>query len=321
MREKILYLEGIEPVEIYGIKNSKLDIIKSFFSKLKIVCRGNEIKVIGDEQEINRFETLFYKLLQHFEKYNSLTQNDIKEILKQSEASSLSVKNDSSIIVYGTNGKIIKARSKNQQKFVDHTLKHDLVFGIGPAGSGKTYTAIAMAVRALRNKEVKRIILCRPAVEAGEHLGFLPGELKEKMDPYLQPLYDALFDMIPSKKLEDYFDYGIIQIAPLAFMRGRTLNNAFVILDEGQNATVSQIKMFLTRMGIGSKFLVTGDITQIDLPKKNLSGLVQAVKILNDTKGISIIQFDRNDIIRHKLVKNIVDAYAKEDEKNNYNKT
>lgn len=317
MNEKIIYLEGIDPVSIYGVKNSRIETLKGFFPKLKIVARGNEVKIIGDDEEILKFEEKFFLILQHFEKYNSITDGDIKNILNSSE--NREEITDANFIIFGKNGKLIQSRSKNQKVLVDKALKDDLIFAVGPAGTGKTYTAIALAVRALRNKEIKRIILSRPAVEAGESLGFLPGELKEKLDPYLQPLYDALFDMIPAKKLEEYFDHGIIQIAPLAFMRGRTLSNAFVILDEAQNATINQLKMFLTRMGMGSKFIVTGDITQIDLPKKNQSGLLQAIRILNGIDGISIIHFDRGDIVRHKLVRDIVDAYHDDEEKKNGN--
>lgn len=318
MNEKIIYLEGIDPVQIYGVKNSRIETLKKSFPKLKIVARGNEVKVIGDNNEILKFEEKFYLILQHYEKYNSITDSDINQIVNNVE--NRPKENQENFIIFGKNGKLIQARSKNQQVLVDREVLDDLIFAIGPAGTGKTYTAIALAVRALRNKEIKRIILSRPAVEAGESLGFLPGELKEKLDPYLQPLYDALFDMIPAKKLEEYFDNGIIQIAPLAFMRGRTLSNAFVILDEAQNATVNQLKMFLTRMGMGSKFIVTGDITQIDLPKKNQSGLLQAVRILKNIKGISIIHFDRGDIVRHQLVKDIVDAYHVDEEQKNGNR-
>ncbi|MCK4661534.1 MAG: PhoH family protein [Bacteroidales bacterium] len=307
MSEKILYLEGIDPVDIYGVNNTKIELIKSFFSKLKIITRGNEIKAIGEEIEIDKFEKKFFKILAHFEKYNSLSERDIKNIIDKTTKNG--IENDNNTLLYGKNGKIIKARSENQQLLVDHSRINDLIFVVGPAGSGKTYIAIALAVQALKNKEVKRIILSKPAVEAGEHLGFLPGEIKEKLDPYIQPLYDALYDMLPSKKIEDYFENGTIQIAPLAFMRGRTLNNAFVILDEAQNATVNQLKMFLTRMGNGSKFVVNGDITQIDLPNRQSSGLLQAIKILINIDGISIIHFDKTDIVRHKLVKHIVEAY------------
>jgi phosphate starvation-inducible protein PhoH and related proteins len=317
MNEKIIYLEGIDPVNIYGVKNSRIESLKSFFPKLKIVARGNEVKIFGDDEEILKFEEKFFQIVQHYEKYNNITESDIKNIMNSvSEKDEIT---DENFIIFGKNGKFIQSRTKNQYRLVNRATKDDLIFAVGPAGTGKTYTAIALAVRAYRNKEVKRIIISRPAVEAGESLGFLPGELKEKLDPYLQPLYDALFDMIPAKKLEEYFEQGIIQIAPLAFMRGRTLSNAFVILDEAQNATINQLKMFLTRMGMGSKFIVTGDITQIDLPKKNQSGLLQAIKILDGIKGISIIHFDRSDIVRHQLVKDIVDAYHDDEEKMNGN--
>lgn len=311
MVEKIIYFETIEPVDFFGVNNSNIDLLKTKFSKIKIIARGHEMKLIGDENEINIFEKKFDLLIQHLEKYNSLSNSDIERITNNNIEKKAISKNNDDVLVFGNNGKAIKAITPNQKVMVEKYNNNDLVFAIGPAGSGKTYTAIAMAVRALKNKEVKRIILSRPAVEAGERLGFLPGDIKEKIDPYLQPLYDALFDMLPARKLESYIKDGVIQIAPLAFMRGRTLDNAFVILDEAQNTTLNQLKMFLTRMGKFSKFTVTGDITQIDLPRKRDSGLIQAINILKDIKGIGIVYLDSADIIRHKLVKAIVEAYEK----------
>lgn len=317
MIEKTLYLEGIDPLTIYGANNINLEKIKSHFSKIKIIARGNELKVLGENKHINDFEQKIEYIIDFVHDKNKLTIDDIDNILA-SEGENLYKSNDhdESILIYGNNGKIITAKTINQKKLVEEYQNSDLLFAIGPAGTGKTYTAIALAVRSLRNKEVKKIILTRPAVEAGENLGFLPGDLKEKMDPYLQPLYDALRDMIPHKKLSGYIEEGVIEIAPLAFMRGRTLSNAFVILDEGQNTTVNQLKMFLTRMGKNAKFIITGDITQIDLPEKQGSGLVEALKILKGIKGISRIEFDSRDIIRHRLVKYIVKAYNDKVDKN-----
>jgi phosphate starvation-inducible protein PhoH and related proteins len=312
MFEKIIYLEGIDPVHIYGINNSLFEVIKSAFPKLRLIARGDEIKALGERTAIENFEDKLQDLIEYFNKYNSLTAEDIEEILHPSGARKL--KQDTAeedVIIYGHSGKVIKARTVNQIKLVKEYEHNDLLFAVGPAGTGKTYTAIALAVRALRDKEVKRIVLTRPAVEAGEKLGFLPGDVKEKLDPYLQPLYDALHDMIPVKKLATLMEDNTVQIAPLAFMRGRTLDNAFVILDEAQNATINQLKMFLTRMGKSARFVVTGDLTQIDLPDKSSSGPVYALKILKNIKGISVIEFDQRDIIRHKLVKFIVKAYEK----------
>jgi phosphate starvation-inducible protein PhoH and related proteins len=310
MIEKSIYLEGIEPLHLYGANNILLDKIRSFYPKLKIIARGHEIISIGDEKEIKGFEEKIKLLISFFHKYNKITQSDIEELFASGDMPWIADKEyDSDILVYGNHGKLIKAKSINQQKLVDEYNENDLLFALGPAGTGKTYTAIALAVRALRNKEVRRIILTRPAVEAGENLGFLPGDLKEKLDPYLQPLYDALRDMIPTKKLMGFLEDGTIEIAPLAFMRGRTLDNAFVILDEGQNTTINQLKMFLTRMGKNAKFIVTGDITQVDLPSRTPSGLIKAIEILNNIHGISIIRFDIRDVVRHKLVKKIIEAY------------
>ncbi|MBT3385746.1 MAG: PhoH family protein [Prolixibacteraceae bacterium] len=310
--DKQILLEGIDPLEFFGINNSKLDLIKKLFPKIKITGRGNSLYIQGEPNEIILFEKKFALILDHFFQFNILTEQTIQEILASGISSMEENGNgDKDIIVFGNNGKPIRGRTPNQRRLFEESFKNDLIFAIGPAGTGKTYTAIALAVKALKNKEIKKIILSRPAVEAGENLGFLPGDLKEKIDPYLQPLYDALQDMIPPKKLEEFMKDGTIQIAPLAFMRGRTLSNAFVILDEAQNTTVNQLKMFLTRMGLNAKFVVTGDVTQIDLPKRSNSGLLHAMKILEKIKSISIIQFDKRDIVRHRLVRDIVDAYEK----------
>jgi phosphate starvation-inducible PhoH-like protein len=312
MTEKLISLEGIDPIYVFGVNNVSLDLMRKHFPKLKIMTRGNEVKVSGDLECVELFESRLLSMVDYFHKYNSLSEDEIEEILVPRGKHLLKTAEDAeNVIVYGVNGKLIKARTVNQLKLVNDYDDNDLMFAIGPAGTGKTYTGIALAVRALRNKEIKRIILTRPAVEAGEKLGFLPGNVKDKLDPYLQPLYDALNDMIPAKKLDTLIDEGYVQIAPLAFMRGRTLDNAFVILDEAQNATVSQMKMFLTRMGRNAKFIVTGDVTQIDLPDKSKSGLLSALTILKNIKGISIVEFDSRDIIRHRLVKYIVAAYDK----------
>jgi len=322
MIEKTIYLEGIDPLTIYGANNINLEKIKSHFLKLKIIARGNELKVLGESNEIEVFENKLEYIIEYAQEKNRLSADDIESILNSDDSSTLRATADNEdVLIYGEHGKIIKAKTINQKRLVDEYENNDLLFAIGPAGTGKTYTAIALAVRALRNKEVNRIILTRPAVEAGENLGFLPGDLKEKMDPYLQPLYDALRDMIPAKKLSGYIEEGIIEIAPLAFMRGRTLSNAFVILDEGQNTTVNQLKMFLTRMGKNTKFIITGDITQIDLPEKRVSGLVKALGLLKDIKGISRIDFDSRDIVRHGLVKYIVHAYDQQSEKDRNKQT
>lgn len=313
MIEQLIYLEGIDPAVLYGVNNNLLDKLKSFFPKLKIVARGNEIRVYGEEDEIARFDDLVHLLIEHIQKYNRLTDNDLDRYFTGEFFPEAGSEDQSGILVYGNHGKLISARTINQRQLVNAYNTNDLVFAIGPAGTGKTYTAIALAVRAFKNKEVKKIILTRPAVEAGEHLGFLPGDIKEKLDPYLQPLYDALHDMIPVRKLKDYIEDGTIQIAPLAYMRGRTLDNAAVILDEAQNATKNQLKMFLTRMGKSAKFLVNGDITQIDLPDRSMSGLTYALDVLKGVRGLTIVNFDERDIIRHKLVKLIVKAYEKED--------
>jgi phosphate starvation-inducible protein PhoH and related proteins len=312
MIEKTIYLEGIDPVNIYGVNNASFDLIRTAFPKLKIIARGNEIKAVGDRNTINNFEDKLNTLIEYYQKYHSLNHDEINEIIFPTGKHNLkSEELDKDVLIYGHSGKVIKARTINQFRLLEEIENNDLLFAVGPAGTGKTYTAIALAVRALRDKQVKKIILTRPAVEAGEKLGFLPGDVKEKLDPYLQPLYDALNDMIPVKKLNTYMEDGTIQIAPIAFMRGRTLDNAFVILDEAQNATINQLKMFLTRMGKDAKFVVTGDLTQIDLPDKRSSGLIYALNILRNIKGISIIEFDQRDIIRHRLVRYIVEAYEK----------
>jgi phosphate starvation-inducible PhoH-like protein len=310
MIEKTIYLEGIDPLTFYGTGNKNLDKLKSCFPKLKIIARGVEMKVIGDHSAIGRFEDDIDRLLEFVQQRNQLTVEDIENILmKKAGAGTAPDLPDEDVIVYGNQGKAVQAKTINQKRLILEYGQNDLIFAIGPAGTGKTYTAIALAVRALKNKEVKRVILTRPAVEAGEKLGFLPGDMKQKLDPYLQPLYDALGDMIPHKKLESYIEEGIVEIAPLAYMRGRTLGDAFVILDEGQNTTVNQLKMFLTRMGKNAKFIVTGDVTQIDLPERRQSGLIMAVKLLSGIKGISFVEFDTRDIVRHRLVKHIVHAY------------
>lgn len=306
MSEKVLEINSISPLELYGANNKKLTFIKQFFPKLKIVARGNQLKLIGEEEVIHQFELKFGLMLEHYNKYQRLTQSNIERIIMEDAAA---LEGDDDTLLHGTHGRIIKARTANQRKMVSESEKNDMVFAIGPAGTGKTYTAVALAVRALKNKEVKRIILTRPAVEAGENLGFLPGDLKEKLDPYLQPLYDALRDMIRIEKLNEYLETNVIQIAPLAFMRGRTLDKAFVILDEAQNTTTSQMKMFLTRMGMSAKFIVTGDETQVDLPSKQPSGLLECLRILKAIKGISIVKLDEKDVIRHELVKKIIKAY------------
>ncbi len=308
--EKIVYLDTVEPISIFGVNNVKLKKIKQCFPKIKIIARGNELKAIGEELEIKNFEQKVHLFIEHFHEFNTLTEKNIDDLMHPPRnGEDVSAAKQEGVLIFGTNGKHIKPQTPHQHEMVNKSDTNDLLFAVGPAGTGKTYIAIALAVKALRNKQVKRIILTRPAVEAGERLGFLPGDMKEKLDPYLQPLYDALFDMIPARKLEDLIKENIIQIAPLAFMRGRTLSNAYVILDEAQNATLNQLKMFLTRMGLHSKFIVTGDLTQIDLPRKEQSGLLQSKRILKDIAGVEVIRFDSNDIVRHSLVKQIVDAY------------
>jgi phosphate starvation-inducible PhoH-like protein len=317
LNELKLTLETVDPVQLWGSNNEHYELLKRAFPKLKIVARGTEVKVLGDEAEQKLFDKKFGKLVAHLEQYGSLDTVQIESILaikNQVEADGAAPEKvnggGGEVIVFGTNGLMIKARTANQRRMVDSIGKNDVLFAIGPAGTGKTYTAVALAVRALKNKEIKRIILTRPAVEAGESLGFLPGDLKEKVDPYLRPLYDALDDMIPAEKLKLYLENRTIEIAPLAFMRGRTLDNCFVILDEAQNSTDLQLKMFLTRMGPTAKFIVTGDVTQIDLPKKNMSGLHNALRILDDIPGIDTIYLTGEDVVRHKLVKRILKAYG-----------
>jgi phosphate starvation-inducible PhoH-like protein len=318
LNELKLSIEQINPAVLWGPNNDHFEIIKKQFPKLKLVARGNEVKALGDEQELNVFQEKFGYLVQHVEKYESLTIIDVERILgakpsagkTPAEAAAADKFANSEVLVFGPNGIMVRARTPNQHRMVESLGKNDILFAIGPAGTGKTYTAVALAVRALKNKEIKRIILTRPAVEAGENLGFLPGDLKEKIDPYLRPLYDALDDMIPAEKLKLYLENRTIEIAPLAFMRGRTLDNCFVILDEAQNATDMQLKMFLTRMGPSAKFIVTGDVTQIDLPKKQQSGLYTALRILTDIKGIDIVYLSGEDVVRHKLVRRILEAYG-----------
>lgn len=311
MIEKKISIGNIDPIDFYGINNAKFITLKEFFPKLKITARGDEIIVQGEEKDIEVFATKINDLLEHYNKYNMLTTANLKRIILEDKIVE-DPEDPVSVIVFGNGGKVIRARTTHQRQLVELSKTNDLLFATGPAGSGKTYTAIALAVKALRYREVKRIILSRPAVEAGESLGFLPGDLKEKVDPYLQPLYDALSDMIPTRKLSEYLESDIIQIAPLAYMRGRTLNDAFVILDEAQNTTRNQLKMFLTRMGISAKFVITGDTSQIDLPKQSDSGLVHAANILQNIKGIAFVEFDNNDIVRHRLVKEVVKAYNNE---------
>jgi len=312
MIEKLIVLEDIDPVIFYGVNNTNIQLIKALFPKLRIVARGNVIKVMGDEEEMCAFEENILALEKHCVQYNSLKEEVIIDIIK---GNAPQTEKNGNVIVFSVTGKPIIPRSDNQLKLVEGFEKNDMLFAIGPAGSGKTYTSIALAVRALKQKEIKKIILSRPAVEAGEKLGFLPGNIKEKIDPYLQPLYDALQDMIPAAKLKEYMGLNIIQIAPLAFMRGRTLNDAVVILDEAQNTTTQQIKMFLTRMGMNTKMIITGDLTQIDLPAAQTSGLVQAMRILKGVRGISFVELGKKDIVRHKLVERIVEAYEKFDDK------
>ncbi len=310
MNELILELEEITPKEFFGAQNANIELLKKYFPKLKIVARGNKIKAYGDEDLLEEFDTRMMMLMKHFGKYNKLDENVIERILTSNSSEDYSTSASSGeVIVHGVGGKLIKAQTVNQRKLVESIRKNDMVFAIGPAGTGKTYTGVALAVQALKSKEVKRIILTRPAVEAGENLGFLPGDLKEKLDPYMQPLYDALRDMIPHEKLESYIEKGVIQIAPLAFMRGRTLDNAFVILDEGQNTTHAQMKMFLTRMGKNAKFLLTGDPGQVDLPRRTISGLKEALLVLKNIDGIGMVYLDDKDVIRHKLVKKVIAAY------------
>ena len=316
MSEKLIEISKINPLELYGVNESKLNLIKTYFPNLKVIARGDILKVIGGDNEIDLFAHKISLLIQHLLKYKELTSNNIERLMDEEDGvESQTLKHNDDVLVYGNAGLIVKAKTANQRKLVKECEQNDMVFAIGPAGTGKSYTAVAIAVKALKNKEIRRIILTRPAVEAGEHLGFLPGDLKEKLDPYLQPLYDALRDMIPVEKLREMMEDGTIQIAPLAFMRGRTLDRAYVILDEAQNATRSQFKMFLTRMGKSAKFIINGDASQIDLPKNQQSGLSHAVDVLDGVKGIGIVRFDEKDVIRHDLVKKIIIAYKKDEDK------
>jgi len=309
LNERIIELTEINPSDLFGTQNSNVEILRKYFPKLKIVARGNELKAYGESEILDEFEKRLTMLITYFNRYNKLDENSIERILTSNGTEHKGSKMADGVIVHGVNGNLIKAQTVNQRKMVDLMGKNDMLFAVGPAGTGKTYTAVALAVKALKEKEVKRIILTRPAVEAGENLGFLPGDLKEKLDPYMQPLYDALRDMIPFEKLDSYIEKGIIQIAPLAFMRGRTLDNAFVILDEAQNTTHNQMKMFLTRMGKNAKFVITGDPGQIDLPRRQVSGLKEAILSLKEIKGIAFVYLDDKDVLRHRLVKDIISAY------------
>ena len=311
MIERIVIIDNVDPVTFYGVNNCNMQLIRNLFPKLRIAARGNVIKVIGEDNETSEFERSIKRIEKYVEQYNSLNEETIIDIVKGDGPREL--KRDD-VIIYGLNGKPITGRTPNQQKLVEEFAHNDLTFALGPAGTGKTYVAIALAVRALKNREARKIILSRPAVEAGEKLGFLPGDMKDKIDPYLQPLYDALEDMIPPMKIKEYMETKVIQIAPLAFMRGRTLNDAIIVLDEAQNTTPHQIKMFLTRLGMNAKMIITGDITQIDLPQTTTSGLVQALKVLRDVRGIGRVEFTKKDIIRHQLVQRIVEAYEHFDE-------
>ena len=310
MNEIVIELSEINPREFFGQGNEHIELLKKYFPKLKIVARGNKIKVFGDEEMLEEFDERITMLMDHFGKYNKLDENVIERVLTSEKSSDYQTSDESGeVLVHGVGGRLVKAQTANQRKLVELMRKNDMVFAIGPAGTGKTYTGVALAVKALKEKQVRRIILTRPAVEAGENLGFLPGDLKEKLDPYMQPLYDALRDMIPQERLDSFIEKGVIQIAPLAFMRGRTLDNAFVILDEAQNTTHAQMKMFLTRMGKSAKFMITGDPGQIDLPRRVISGLKEALLVLKEVKGVGIIYLDDKDVIRHRLVKKIISAY------------
>ena len=311
MNERIIELHDIAPKEFWGTQDSHLETIKKYYPRLKIVARGTTLKVFGEKAELDEFETRFNRLMLHFTRYNNIDSNVIDRVIQSNSVEEQRMPDHEKILVHGIGGKLIKAMTPNQHLLVETVFKNDMVFAVGPAGTGKTYTGVAMAVKALKDKEVKRIILTRPAVEAGENLGFLPGDMKEKLDPYMQPLYDALRDMLPNEKIEDYILKGIIQSAPLAFMRGRTLDNAFVILDEAQNTTHSQMKMFLTRMGKNAKFMITGDPGQVDLPRRTISGLKEALLVLKDVDGIGIIYLDDKDVVRHRLVKKVIEAYKK----------
>ncbi len=310
LNELSIELTEINPRDFFGNQNANIDLLKKYFPKLKLVARGSNLKAFGDDQVLQEFDKRIAMLLEHFAKFNRIDENIIERVLSSTSKADYETSSKSGdVLVHGVNGKLVKARTANQRKIVDFSKTKDLVFAVGPAGTGKTYTAVALAVKALKEKQVKRIIMTRPAVEAGENLGFLPGDLKEKLDPYMQPLYDGLRDMIPAEKLETLIENGTIQIAPLAFMRGRTLDNAFVILDEAQNTTHAQMKMFLTRMGKSAKFIITGDPGQIDLPRRVTSGLKEALLVLKDVDGVGMVYLDDKDVIRHKLVKKIISAY------------
>ena len=309
MNERIIELTEINPKDFFGTQNSNIEQLKKYFPKIKVVARGSKIKIYGEKELLDEFEKRLAMLINHFNRYNKLDENSIERLLTSNGKEEKSSKNTADVLVHGVSGRLIKAQTANQRKMVASMQKNDMLFAVGPAGTGKTYTAVALAVKALKEKEVRRIILTRPAVESGENLGFLPGDLKEKLDPYMQPLYDALRDMIAPEKLQSYIETGIIQIAPLAFMRGRTLDNAFVILDEAQNTTHAQMKMFLTRMGKHAKFIITGDPGQIDLPRKQVSGLKESLLALKDIKGIAMVYLDDKDVIRHRLVKEVIAAY------------
>jgi phosphate starvation-inducible PhoH-like protein len=311
LNERIIELKEINPSDFFGAHNSTVDQLRRYFPKIKIVARGTQLKIYGEAEILDEFEIRLQRLIKYFNRYNKLDENSIERILTSTgnEEKTAAARNAKDVLVHGVSGKLIKAQTENQRKMVSLMQKNDMLFAVGPAGTGKTYTAVALAVKALKEKEVRRIILTRPAVESGENLGFLPGDLKEKLDPYMQPLYDALRDMIPHEKLESHLEKGVIQIAPLAFMRGRTLDNAFVILDEAQNTTHSQMKMFLTRMGMHAKFIITGDPGQIDLPRKQVSGLKESLLALKDIDGIAQVYLDDKDVVRHRLVKRIITAY------------
>jgi phosphate starvation-inducible PhoH-like protein len=311
LNERIIELEEINPKDFFGPHNSTIEALKKYFPKIKIVARGSNLKIYGESDVLDEFEIRFERLIKYYNRYNKLDDNSIERIVTSSgnEEKTAASKNGKDVLVHGVGGKMIKPQTENQRKMVTLMGKNDMLFAVGPAGTGKTYTAVALAVKALKEKEVRKIILTRPAVESGENLGFLPGDLKEKLDPYMQPLYDALRDMIPHERLESYLEKGVIQIAPLAFMRGRTLDNAFVILDEAQNTTHNQMKMFLTRMGKSAKFIITGDPGQIDLPRKQVSGLKESLLVLKDINGIAQVYLDDKDVVRHKLVKSILSAY------------
>ena len=313
MSEVVIAIDTLNPVEFFGVNDTNLDVLRKKFPELKLISRGSEIKVIGDDKNIHRFSEKIARLIEHYQKVGSLTPDNVEHFFsdKKKPEQEAVVPSSEDVLVFGPNGLMVKARTVNQKRMVTSTETNDVVFAIGPAGTGKTYTAVALAVRALKNREIRRIILTRPAVEAGESLGFLPGDMREKIDPYLRPLYDALYDMLQFEKVKTYIESGIIEIAPLAFMRGRTLDNAFVILDEAQNTTQNQLKMFLTRMGPSAKFIVTGDITQIDLPAHQKSGLVEAMHILKGVKGIEFVYLDAQDVVRHRLVRDIIEAYSK----------